>query len=600
MSRRLTRSVSTFRRSVNGERRTTTRGFVRTLTQMNSLGVTSLGRQLSWIAVSAFLSGLAQAGVLVIISEFAVNSAQGKNHLQILNHSFSVAQAVGTCVALLILYCFAGLAAAFGTSSVSSRALEMARASLIDRFFNASWRLQSGERIGNLQQLVSFNSEKVGEITLALAAGLQSFLTLVALLCAALFVNPVAAIFVLVFGFLLAVILRPFSAWGRRASAELSKNNLSMSTLVTEYSGLVREFRLFGVMYKALDRLHTGNKLAARTNRQMRSSQQLLPIVYQTVALSMVVGAFAIIGGHAENNLGAIAAVLLLILRSLQYGSNTQNNVQLVRSYGGFLETIGFELDRFSENSEGVGGDETPENFGVRLSEVAFSYDGRENALKGISFDLPDGQILGVVGRSGSGKTTLSQLLVGLLKPDEGTVLAGDVPSSSILKGDGTSPIALVAQEPVLLHGTVASNIAFFRDLDRKGIEAASSAAHLHDDVLLMPDSYDTEVGEGGGTLSGGQRQRLAIARALAGGPKLLVLDEPTSAIDSRSEQLIRQTLFELHGEVTIVIITHRPNLISGCDLLLVLEKGRIAAFGPSSEVIASTAYKNVVGIASS
>jgi ABC-type multidrug transport system fused ATPase/permease subunit len=238
---------------------------------------------------------------------------------------------------------------------------------------------------------------------------------------------------------------------------------------------------------------------------------------------------------------------------------------------------------------------ELPTNFDINVKNVSFAYDGRGSVLKQVTFHLPDGQILGIVGRSGSGKTTLSQVLLGMLEPESGTVLVGDVPATGVAKGDGSSPVALVAQDPVLLEGSIAFNISFFRNLDPAKIEAASRAAHLHEDVMTMPDQYETGVGEGGAALSGGQRQRLAIARALAGSPRLLVMDEPTSAVDGRSESLIRRTLTELRGKMTSIIISHRLALVEDCDLLLVLEKGRVVDFGPRREVLARAAFQEVV-----
>jgi ABC-type multidrug transport system fused ATPase/permease subunit len=179
-------------------------------------------------------------------------------------------------------------------------------------------------------------------------------------------------------------------------------------------------------------------------------------------------------------------------------------------------------------------------------------------------------------------------------EPADGIALIGDVSVARIAKGGRVSPVALVAQDPVLLQGSIAYNISFFRAMSPEGIEAASRAAHLHEDVMAMPDSYDTSVGEGGSDLSGGQRQRLAIARALAGAPRVLVLDEPTSALDGRSESLIRQTLTELRGRVTIIVISHRLGLVEDCDLLLVLDKGRVADFGPRREVLTRDAFREV------
>jgi ABC-type multidrug transport system fused ATPase/permease subunit len=185
-----------------------------------------------------------------------------------------------------------------------------------------------------------------------------------------------------------------------------------------------------------------------------------------------------------------------------------------------------------------------------------------------------------------------------MLEPESGVVLVGGVPATGIAKGNRSSPVSLVAQDLVLLEGSIAFNISLFRDLGMEQIEAASRAAHLHEDVMTMPNLYETRVGEGGTALSGGQLQRLAIARALAGAPRFLVMDEPTSAVDNRSESLIRQTISELRGTMTSIIVSHRLALVEDCDLLLVLEQGRVADFGPRGEVLARAAFQKVANTA--
>jgi ABC-type multidrug transport system fused ATPase/permease subunit len=558
------------------------------------MGCSSLGLQLSLIAIFSFFSGIAQAAILVIVTEFAVNSAQGKSHLVVYGHSISIGDAIAACVVLLFIYSGTGIAASVTTSNTFTRSLASVRAKMIKGFFRSNWRIQSQERLGHLQQLLTLNCEKAAEITLLMAYGLQTLLSLVALLLVAFLVSPISAAFVLAFGLLLSFVLHPFNNWGRRASARWSENSLSMSTLVTEYVRLAREFRLFGVEKEATSGLLRSNELAARTQRQVALLQQLVTLIYQTLALTFIICAFAVIAGHPTHDLGAIAAVLLLILRSLFYAAGTQGSLQGVRSSGGFLDTATQELDRFAQNPYEIESGELPTSFDVDVQSMSFAYDERGSVLEQVTFRVPDGQILGIVGRSGSGKTTLSQILLGMLEPESGIVLVGGVLATGIAKGEGSSPVALVAQDLVLLEGTIAFNISLFRDIDPKRIEAASRAAHLHEDVMSMPDLYETKVGEGGASLSGGQLQRLAIARALAGAPRLLVMDEPTSAVDVRSESLIRQTLSELRGQMTSIVISHRLALVEDCDLLLVLTNGRVADFGPRTEVLSRAAFQEV------
>jgi ABC-type multidrug transport system fused ATPase/permease subunit len=558
------------------------------------MGCSSLGFQLSLIAIFSFFSGIAQAAILVIVTEFAVNSAQGKSHLVVYGHSISIGDAIAACVVLLFIYSGTGIAASVTTSNTFTRSLASVRAKMIKGFFRSNWRIQSQERLGHLQQLLTLNCEKAAEITLLMAYGLQTLLSLVALLLVAFLVSPLSAAFVLAFGLLLSFILHPFNNWGRRASARWSENSISMSTLVTEYVRLAREFRLFGVEKEATSGLLRSNELAARTQRQVALLQQLVTLIYQTLALTFIICAFAVIAGHPTHDLGAIAAVLLLILRSLFYAAGTQGSLQGVRSSGGFLDTATQELDRFAQNPYEMESGELPSSFDVDVNSMSFAYDERGSVLEQVTFHVPDGQILGIVGRSGSGKTTLSQILLGMLEPESGVVRIGGVPATGIAKGEGSSPVALVAQDLVLLEGTIAFNISLFREIDPEKIEAASRAAHLHEDVMSMPDLYETRVGEGGASLSGGQLQRLAIARALAGAPRLLVMDEPTSAVDVRSESLIRQTLSELRGQMTSIVISHRLALVEDCDLLLVLTNGRVADFGPRTEVLSRTAFQEV------
>jgi ATP-binding cassette subfamily B protein len=553
---------------------------------LRRLGVSSLNSQLSFVATFSLISGLSQAGILIIISEFAVNSARGKDHLVIHGRTLSISDAILLCVILLVIYSISGIVAGFKTSSVSSSSLSSVRAKLIDEFFHAKWSQQSRERLGHLQQMLTFNCEKVGGITLGLAAGIQSLLTLCALILAAFLVSPLTAAVVLVFGVILSSVLRPFNTWGRRNSAKLSDHMHSLATLVTEYTRLVREFRLFGVEGEATSELRQGNQSTTRTYKRVQLLQQLAPVIYQTLAMAFIVAAFAVVAGRTVHNLGSIAAVVILMLRSLQYGASTQACIQMVRSQGGFLDAIEVDVARLSENQQALGAGITPSKFDVRVENVSFGYNERESILGRVSFYVPSGQILGIIGKSGSGKTTLGQIILGMLVPDEGFVLIGDVSPIDIAMKDRRSSVALVAQEPVLLQGTIESNVSFFRDLSEADVQDASRAAHLHEDVLLMPNGYATEVGEGGTALSGGQRQRLAIARALGGKPHLLVMDEPTSAVDSRSELLIRQTISELRGAVTSIIISHRYALVDDCDFILELDRGRVLEFGNRRDVL--------------
>ena len=563
------------------------------LSSLRTLGLRSLNVRLVWLASSSFVSGLSQAALLVLVSELAVSRVQGKN-LNLHGISISSYDAILACVGLLILFFISGITAAFASRSLSSAAVEASRGKVLDSYFKASWAIQSKERLGHVQQLLTVNCDNIGYLTLAISSELQALLSAFALLLSAFIVNPLTASIVVLAGVLLSGMMRPFLRLSRQASVRLSNDSQRMATLATEYTRVAREFRLFGVEQAATDHLRQRNHEAALSFRNNRLLGLTNSVVYQTLALGFIILGLALLVNHSKN-LGATGAIIVLTLRSLTYGSQIQANSQQIRSFQGFLDGVQTEVQHFQSSSSELNGNRVPATFDVKFDGVSFAYDDSGiDALKNISFYIPSGKILGVVGRSGSGKSTLSQLLLGMRRPSHGRAFVGDVPASSVRKGNGTSPIALVAQESILLQGSIASNISFFRNVSQEQIEVASRAAHLHEDVVGMPQSYATPVGEGGGSLSGGQRQRLAIARALVGSPRVLVLDEPTSALDGRSESLVRRTLSELRNHVTVVVISHRLATIEDCDLLLVLDGGCLADFGPRDEVTGRASFRHV------
>ena len=160
--------------------------------------------------------------------------------------------------------------------------------------------------------------------------------------------------------------------------------------------------------------------------------------------------------------------------------------------------------------------------------------------------------------------------------------------------------IAFVPQDHHLIFGTVAENIDFYRGLARSELVQAAKAAHLHDDILRLSDGYDTILGGGRGDLSGGQRQRLSIARALAGHPHVLVLDEPTAALISDPRDFVQDTLVQLRGQLTLFVVAHRVSTMAVCDRIMVLEEGKLCAIGSHAQVVSeSPFYRQAVGLAS-
>lgn len=206
--------------------------------------------------------------------------------------------------------------------------------------------------------------------------------------------------------------------------------------------------------------------------------------------------------------------------------------------------------------------------------------------LRAVNFDIAAGELLGVVGPSGAGKSTLARHIVGVLAPSAGTVRLDGADVSTWPRASFGCYVGYLPQDVELLADSVAANISRFNNDDEKIIEAAKLAG-VHEMILRLPDGYDTQVGEGGAVLSGGYRQRIALARAVYGSPRLVVLDEPASNLDVDGDSALADCLVQLKKAGTsVVIVSHRPSTLGVVDRILVMRDGAVELFGPRAEIM--------------
>jgi len=224
----------------------------------------------------------------------------------------------------------------------------------------------------------------------------------------------------------------------------------------------------------------------------------------------------------------------------------------------------------------------------IRFENVTFGYNRHEPVIKGVSFEVRPGEHIGVVGKSGSGKTTLVNLLARFYDVDEGRVLIDGVDVRDLDLNDLRATVGVVLQEPFLFRGTIYANVTYGRrEATAEEVLGASKAAHAHKFIMRHPLGYDTYIGERGAGLSGGERQRISIARALLYDPRILVLDEATSNVDTESEQLIQEALARVTAGRTTIAIAHRLSTLKNSDRVLVVDKGRIIEQGSHEELLA-------------
>ena len=253
-------------------------------------------------------------------------------------------------------------------------------------------------------------------------------------------------------------------------------------------------------------------------------------------------------------------------------------------------------INRQTELDQNVGGHAGPVRGKIEFRRVGFAHPGATTGLQDLSFRLEPGQTVAIVGQTGSGKTTLAKLVNRTYDVAAGQVLVDGIDVRRWDLASLRAQISMIEQDVFLFSRTISENIAFGRPgAVRAEIEAAAKAAQAHEFILAFQDGYDTMVGERGVTLSGGQRQRLALARAFLTDPRILILDDSTSSIDSATEDEIQQAIFRAAQGRTTLIITHRLSQIRWADQILVLRQGRLAAAGSHDELMRTApAYRRI------
>ena len=262
--------------------------------------------------------------------------------------------------------------------------------------------------------------------------------------------------------------------------------------------------------------------------------------------------------------------------------------VQIVSALAVF-ERIFDYLDMKPEEYDPAGAIALPGVAGdIRFEDVTFSYTGDRKILDGISLHVKPGQVAAFVGPSGAGKTTITQLVPRFYDPQSGRVLVDGHDVRDVTLESLRRDIGIVTQETYLFHDTVATNLRYAKpDATDAELHAAARAANIHDFIASLPEGYDTVVGERGHKLSGGERQRLAIARVLLKNPKILILDEATSSLDSHNEAAIQAALVPLMRGRTSLVIAHRLSTILSADVIFVVQGGRIIESGPHAVLLA-------------
>jgi len=469
-------------------------------------------------------------------------------------------------------------------------------ANIVQRMFQAAINQPYAQYIkkntSDVIRTITYDAINFGEAVLSHSGILLTELFLFVGIVAILAVQQIEVLLVILFITLLLTVIftllkKRLVIWGKI----LQQREAKVIKDLQEGLGGFKDIQVLGVKGYFQRQYDRNVDLRSRMKRN-RDVAVLMP---RFVIETLIMCSMAIVllwlnnAGGLEQNFASIAFLTVVVVRMLPMSNRIMNSLSAIKSHLPSMEVVSTNLnsfysredDRTSQFSETAS--ISAKFKSLKIKDIIFQYEGCRPLLRGVTVDINQGEVIGVVGSSGAGKTTLVDIILGLLKPVSGHILFnGEIDLQDDIRG-WQNKIGYVQQNIFLVDGSVRENIAYgvAEDaIDEQQVEQAANLAKLTDWVSFLPDGFETNVGERGIGISGGQRQRIGIARALYKNPELLLLDEATSALDNQTEKALMEDVFSMKKERTIILIAHRLDTIKKCDKIIVLDKGVIAGLG--------------------
>lgn len=533
------------------------------------------------------------AGILSVTGVFLAEGLRRIINAAVDKDTAGLVSGLVFAVAVVVIDAAGNFVRTYLSGTLEIRSTARLQASLLSKLMRTKTKelakYHSADLIGRIQDAAPAAQKGINEKTIELFGNVLQIVFLLTYLLSLQYILTIGTVLICI---LFPLVMIPFSRRLRELNLERERASAKQQSLVQDAlqgAEVVRAFSLAPILGQQFRKQLGGMSALHMRITRLEAVGYNMPfaVILGGLLYVLAFGGYLSIQGRLD--VGAVAAFLICfdqITQPVSRLANLWTELQSALAQGGrVFEITDLEEEKHDNHCSDMG--HAPLG-SLTLQNVSFRYRSNDAGLRGVSLTIQQGKVTAFAGPSGSGKSTILSLLMGIYEPEEGTILCERGPMTEISPKAWRSRIAYVSQEPYLFSGTIRENIAWGRpDADLAAVRAAAESAGIHDFIDGLPQGYETRVGERGLTLSGGERQRLAIARAFVREPEILLLDEPTAALDSHHEERVQRALGELMRGRTTVVVAHRLSTIRDADRIYYVEEGTILEEGTHESLMA-------------